>query len=138
MHARDLPDVSMGQISSKWFFDDSECTFLPADMILVRVRIGKVANKESLLATIRGTPVKQGTAGWNCIAWVKEALERVQSDGRALSKHLADWETIRTEAMQYVEKKKAQHRFDGKAHVGAFDKDVVPTWDMMKKKETMA
>ncbi len=68
----------------------------------------------------------QGYEEWNCVSWVQEALSWVAHDGKALGTCRTDWKYVRDTAMEYVAKKAAEHRFDGKAQ---FDSRVVLTWD---------
>ena len=74
---------------------------------------------------IRKAPIKPGEPGWNCVIWVKEALTALQADGKALGTSNVNWNAVRDAAMWYVEKKKAEHRFDGK---GNYDSSKAPTW----------
>ncbi|KAJ5189668.1 hypothetical protein N7491_008287 [Penicillium cf. griseofulvum] len=50
---------------------------------------------------------------WNCVFWVKEALEVIKVDPKALGTSVVGWERVRNEAMAYCQRKKDQHRFDG-------------------------
>lgn len=107
-------------------------------MLLVRIMIGKVADMDRLIAAFENTPIRGGQPGydqWNCVAWIQEALELAQRDGKALGAAVTDWGSVRDTAMWYVEKKKNEHRFDGQAH---FDQSKAPTWDILEKRETIA
>lgn len=105
-------------------------------MLLVRVTIGKVKDKSRLESIFRNIPVRPQVAGWNCVAWVKEAVETALQDEKALgtSKKKLDWKSIRDVAMWYVEKKKSAHRFDGQ---GQYDQNKAATWDMLEGVERM-
>lgn len=70
-------------------------------MLLVRVMVGNVEDGNRLVEILRGTPTPQGQAGWNCVSWVKDTLERVKVDGRALGTSVIEWETVRRESMGY-------------------------------------
>lgn len=72
------------------------------------------------------------------MAWVKEALETLAKDGKALGSAVTDWEIVRDTSLRYVREKKAAHRFDGKAEDGQYDRMIVPTYDLLEKRETMA
>jgi hypothetical protein len=54
-------------------------------MLLVRIMIGKVEDNSRLAVILQNTPIRQGQPGRNCVWWIKEALERVKEDGRAIS-----------------------------------------------------
>jgi hypothetical protein len=114
---------------SVWEYEERESTMMPTSMLLVRVMIGKVKDRNRLESLLRNTPVRPGIDGWNCVAWVKEALEIALCDKKVMGnpKHL-DWDAVRDTAMWYVEQKKAEHRFDGQRN---FDQTKVATWDMI-------
>ncbi len=46
-----------------------------------------------------------------------------------------DWKIVRDTAMRYIEGKKTQHRFDGKAPKGQFDTRKPATCDLLTGKE---
>ena len=73
-------------------------------------------------------------AGWNCVDWIKEGLDALASTG-ALGTSIIDWQTVRDATISYVEKKKAQHRFDGQAATRRFDSSKVPTYNLLDKSE---
>jgi hypothetical protein len=39
--------------------------------------------------------------GWNCVGWVKDALELLKADPRALVTSVIEWEIVRDAAMAY-------------------------------------
>ena len=100
-------------------------------MLRVRVMVSKVADENRLAQNLRAIPIRQNLQGWNCVAWVKEALESLNADATALCTRV-DWETMRTETMEYCQKKTDQNRFDGQ---GSFDLAKAPTYDSIKRKE---
>ncbi|KAG7114480.1 hypothetical protein HYQ46_011770 [Verticillium longisporum] len=102
---------------------------MATSMLLVRIMIGKVKDRNILESLLKNTPIQHGVDGWNCVVWVKEALEKALSDKKVLgSPKNINWDGIRDTAMRYVEQKKAEHRFDGQ---GSFDQSKVATWDMI-------
>lgn len=111
-----------------WHYEGREVAMVPTSMLLVRVLIGKVKNMSRLRKIIKDTPVRAEDEGWNCVGWVKEAATAVLEDGKALGTKARDWMAIKDTAMQYVEKKKASHRFDGSR---TFDPTKAATWDML-------
>ncbi|KAE8152095.1 hypothetical protein BDV25DRAFT_151723 [Aspergillus avenaceus] len=117
---------------SEWVFQEIECSRQVASMLLVRVLVGKVKDRSQLSETMRAVSIRSGEEGWNCVSWVEEALEKVTAHGKILSSNVAEWETIRNEAMRYCQLKKDEHRFDGKKN---YDMSKVPTYDMMQSKE---
>lgn len=131
-HAKERPKPGGG---SDWFFEERESLLAPTSMLLVRVLVGKVVDGDRLVGILRNTPLRQGQPGWNCVAWVKEALETLKDDGKALGTKVLQWEIVRNEAMSYCQRKKDQHRFDGQ---GNFDIKKAPTYDLIQRKEVIA
>ncbi|KAI9927113.1 hypothetical protein ASPWEDRAFT_298429 [Aspergillus wentii DTO 134E9] len=119
---------------SKWCFKEQSCALNATSMLLVRVMIGKVEDRKSLVGILHKTPIRQGEEGWNCVSWVKEALETLQADDKTLGTSVVEWQKVRDEAMEYCQRKKDQHRFDGQ---GDFDMSKPPTYDLIRRKETI-
>jgi len=46
----------------EWAFQERECPLEPTSMLLVRVMIGKVEDKNRLAEILRQTPIKQGSS----------------------------------------------------------------------------
>jgi hypothetical protein len=128
-HAKEKLGLAGG---SEWFFEERECSLIPTSMLLVRIMVGKVADGNRLVEILRNTPIRQGQPGWNCVLWVKEALEMLKVDPKALGTSVVEWEKVCSGAMDYCQRKKDQHRFDGQ---GNFDKKKVPTYDLIERKE---
>lgn len=123
MHAK---DTSFKPGGSEWVFEEIESSMQATRQILARVVIAKVADRERLFQILRSVPVIQANPAWNCVIWVKEALAAVQADGKAIGTAKLDWQTVRDAAMEYVEKKKEAHRFDGKVQYDTMAGDVRP------------
>jgi hypothetical protein len=123
------------QNKTEWVLDEQDISLRPTSMILVRIMIGKVEDKARLVSVLRNTPMRQGLPGWNCVTWVKEVLEGLKADGRAMGTSVLEWESVRNVAMSYCQRKKVQHRFDG---LGSYDLNKVPTYDLIERKETIA
>ncbi|KAH7890943.1 hypothetical protein F5I97DRAFT_1976300 [Phlebopus sp. FC_14] len=118
----------------QWLFEEREIGLHATHMLLVRITIAKIANRDRLADILRNVPIRQGTPGWNCVGWVKEALERLKNDSEALGTNVIDWEKVRHTAMEYCQQKKDGNRFNGQ---GNFDPTKPPTYDLMVKKETI-
>lgn len=97
-------------------------------MLLVRVMIGKVEKKDRLENVMRSVPVVQGDVAWNCVVWIREALKRLQEDGKAMGTAMLEWQTVRNATMEYAQRKRSQHRFDGQ---GNFDMQKAATFDLL-------
>ncbi|GAQ09302.1 hypothetical protein ALT_6623 [Aspergillus lentulus] len=80
-HAKERPKAGGG---TEWFFEESECSPAPSSMLLVRIMIGKVVDANLLVGILQNTPNRQGHPGWNCVFWVKEALEKLKVNPSAL------------------------------------------------------
>ncbi|KAL9103654.1 MAG: hypothetical protein Q9163_001313 [Psora crenata] len=132
-HAKDKSRAS-GQ--SVWEFEERGLTVgMATQMLLVRILVGKVDKSNRLRDILRRVPVVQGDRSWNCVIWVKNALEALQKDGKAMGTCQLDWKIIRDTSMRYIQHKKKQHRFDGKAE---FDISNSATFDMPEGRETIA
>lgn len=119
---------------SEWYFDECKCRLVQTSMLLVRIMIAKVKDNDQLTSILRSTPIRQGESGWNCISWVKEALEKLEADKQALGTSVTEWASVRDGAMSYCQTKKDQHRFDGQ---GDFDMGKAPTYNLMEGVETI-
>lgn len=117
---------------SEWYFEERTGSIEANGMLLVRIMIAKIAKRERLVDILRGVPVRQDEPGWNCVGWVKEALENLCANGEVLGTSRVVWQNIRDAAMWYVEKKKREHRFDGQ---GNFNRKMVATYDTIEQKE---
>ncbi|OAA58996.1 hypothetical protein SPI_06198 [Niveomyces insectorum RCEF 264] len=87
---------------------------------------------------LRSVPIRGATEGWNCVAWVREALDMVAKNDMAMGTAVLDWTTVRDAAMKYSREKIDNHRFDGKATAATFDKDLAPTYDLLEGKEVVS
>ncbi|OJJ99168.1 hypothetical protein ASPACDRAFT_43830 [Aspergillus aculeatus ATCC 16872] len=96
---------------SEFIFEESEVS---PQMVLVRIAIAKIMDKDRAVELLR------------------EALDALNADSRALGTRILDWESVRDAAMEYCQRKKDQHRFDGK---GDFNMGVIPTYDLMVGRE---
>lgn len=74
---------------------------VPTSMLLVRIMVGKVKSMSRLRSIFESTPVRPEVEGWNCVAWVREALLAAIRDSRAMGTSASDWESVRDTAMWY-------------------------------------
>lgn len=103
--------------------------------LLVRIVVAKVTDMDRLRAAIRSVPIVQNDLSWTCITWLKNALEAVQADGKAVGTSQLDWEIVRRTAKSYIQGKKDAHRFDGKSD---FDMTKTATYDLLEGREIVA
>ncbi|USW48119.1 hypothetical protein Slin15195_G014380 [Septoria linicola] len=143
-HAKDLiifDDSAKGKetVKTGFQFEERQIWMTAIDLIVVRVLIAKVLDRDRLLDVLRGTRVKKhgDAGGWNSVTWTKDALDRLTREDGILGTSVIEFETVRHTAMWYVDEKTSQHRFDGKA-TGTFDKAKVPTWDLLHDRELEA
>ena len=87
-------DRLVGPGRMQWEFEER---LTAANMALVRIMVGKVANAARLVQTIRGVPVKQDDPQWNCISWVKQVLQALETHGGRLGEVLK-WSVFYTES----------------------------------------
>ncbi|KAM0433314.1 hypothetical protein ACHAPT_004190 [Fusarium lateritium] len=116
-----------------WKYDKTNITMMPTSMILVRVLVGKIKSLSRLDAIIEKTSIRPKQASWNCVIWVKEALQAATQDGEALEGAGTDWATARDIAMRYAGEKIEAGRF-----TNFFDFVKVPTWDGIENEQLEA
>ncbi|KAK8879047.1 hypothetical protein PGQ11_000341 [Apiospora arundinis] len=132
-HVKNFVGSQNGVVGSMWQYEEVEVALAPVNRLLVRVMVAKVKDKDRLQAIFRGIPIRPDVQGWNCVGWVKEAMEALASDSQALGTSRTNWTSVRDAAMRYVERKHAEERF-GKN----FDSTKIPTWDLIVGKEVIA
>lgn len=120
------------QLQSAWHFEEAGISRSPERVLLARVVVAKAVDRDRLLTVLRSVPVRQGVEGWNCVAWVREALELLREDGSVLGTAKLEWAVVRDAVMGYVGRKKGAHRFAGE---GGFDMSRVATWDSIEERE---
>lgn len=132
-HVKNFVGSQNGVVGSMWQYEESGVPMAPVNGLLVRVVVAKVNDKDRLQVIFRGIPTRPDVQGWNCVGWVKEAMEALASDPQALGTSRTDWTTVRNTTMRYVEEKHAEGRFGRK-----FDSTKIPTWDLMVGREVVA
>ncbi|KAI0470303.1 hypothetical protein F4859DRAFT_515829 [Xylaria cf. heliscus] len=118
--------------SPVWTYEERNIKLNASQMLLVRVVIGKILDLSRLQNIFASISIRQGTPGWDCVEWAKEAVETILGDDRALGTSAGNWGSVRDTVMWYIGYKKDAHRFDGQAK---YDMTKVPTWDMLDAKE---
>ena len=118
----------------QWVFEEQHIGLGATNLFLVRVMIGKVKKKRRLVNALRSIPIRQSEDGWNCVIWVRQALEALQADGKALGTAVVEWSKVRDAAMTYCQKKRDEHRFD---KYGNYDMSKVATYDLIQRRETI-
>ncbi|KAI1438274.1 hypothetical protein GGR50DRAFT_485993 [Xylaria sp. CBS 124048] len=135
-HAREKLVIagSPPRAQTVWAYDEAAVPLQRTAMVLVRIMIGKVKDRNRLRRIFQNIPLRPDVPDWNCVGWVQEAVETAFQDGEALGSCAKSWTAVRDTAMWYIAEKRAVHRFDSQA-VGRFDLKRTATWDMLKDKE---
>jgi hypothetical protein len=111
-HAKEFPK-SPGP-GFEFRFEERPVSMMPVDTILVRIMLAKVENTHKLAPLLRQVPVGQREeGGWNCVAWVREALLRIERSEGVVGTRVLGWEDVREAALSYCRQKRDQRRFDG-------------------------
>ncbi|KAG6848118.1 hypothetical protein H0H93_003234 [Arthromyces matolae] len=132
LHAVERISNLEGEGHTNWEFESRAVGMEATATILVRVLIAKINDMNRTIAILESIPIRGEQDGWNCVGWVKEAMETLQKDEKALGTARTDWPTVRQTALSYVNKKISEHRFDGKATPGQFDMSKVATFDLLE------
>jgi hypothetical protein len=131
-HAKEFPKA-LGP-GFEFRFEERHVSMMPVDMILVRIMLAKVKDTNKLTLLLRQIPIAQREeGGWNCVAWVREALFCIERSEGVVGTSVLGWEDVREAALSYCRQKRHQRRFDG---TGKYDPTQVPTFDIILMKET--
>lgn len=118
-----------------WQFEEAQVQNMRnPDNLLVRILIAKVKDEARLAEIFRNVPVVQDDPSWRCRTWVRNALEAINQDGRAVGTSILDWGQIETVARQYAGDKTEAGRFRDSSLL----QQPKPTWDMLQERETVA
>lgn len=129
--------IQPGVSGQPWVFEssrlgDSETRF----RLLTRVLIAKIGDPSSIDASLRSVPVVQGDPDFNCISWVRSAIETLNAHGVLSVSKFVDWSTIDQQCKDYVAKKKQAGRWSSSPTSDSKHKFVkIPTWDMLQGRE---
>lgn len=117
-HVKNTIQIIDDQVSQPWQLEQFTTPDISYDpRLLVCVVIGKIVSLDLVEKLISQTPVYQvdhpdveKARSFNCLSWVRDALERVRLSGAVSS--LPDWGTIHKGALGYVHRKKLEGRWD--------------------------
>lgn len=114
-------------------FSNEETHTGPTGGLLIRVIVGKIKDHDRLQSIFDHIPLRNlEDPTWNCVGWVKEALQTATSDSRAVGTCVKDWNLIRETAMRYIARKEAIGRF---SLPEVYNPEKAPTWDMLQNIE---
>lgn len=110
-------------------------------MLLVRIQLASVTDVGRLEEVLGSVSVRQGLEGWNCVSWVREALEaleqneRVGGEGKRClgGQSCLDMDVLAGLAQGYADDKKKGGRWSG-----VIADNRVPLWDAVAGKELIS
>jgi hypothetical protein len=99
LHAR---NYFSGPDSVTWFFEQLHVDAKGTSKLLTTTPIGKVVDMDRLLEILRDIPIPQNEPDWNCVNWMREALDEISHDQTALEIEGlgADWQALRDSVMK--------------------------------------
>ena len=77
-HAKDRTSATGAK---EWRFESVEASIQATSMILIRITVAKILKPEQVEMILKAIPVVQNDPTWNCITWVKNALEELHKSG---------------------------------------------------------
>lgn len=102
---------------------------------LARITIGKILDFDALKRILEHVPVRQGDPNWRCRQWVRDAVAALANSTGVIgtSVDLKDWAFIEGEVTQYGKGKTLAGRYSKEG----FDQSVLPTYDLIARKEVV-
>ncbi|KAF2222573.1 hypothetical protein BDZ85DRAFT_313592 [Elsinoe ampelina] len=77
----------------------------PRSTCLVAVLVAKIEDEARLDAILCGVPVVQNDPNWRCRAWVRDAVNAIAADGRAVGTSELVWAEVEDTAKAFVGRK---------------------------------
>ncbi|PGH34185.1 hypothetical protein GX50_02959 [[Emmonsia] crescens] len=130
--------IQPGVDGQPWMFEESRLDESSTRFrLLVRVLIAKIADPVKLPSSLRNVALIQNTPDWTCRVWVMEALSQLELDGvLSPGRQISGWSEIEKECRWYVDKKKAENRWEVSklrdADHGDPQSIKIPTWDLLR------
>lgn len=131
LHVKNTLQTVDGQVLQPWRFERVELSDIAEDArLLACAVIGKVCSQAEVETAIEQTPVDQieGGGEFNCLTWVRDALERARLSSGVSG--LLSWEVIQPGALEYVNTKKKQGRWDAGQNT-----ERTPVMDLLTARE---
>jgi hypothetical protein len=109
LHAR---NYLSGPESVTWFFEEIRVQAKGTSKLLATIPLGEIVDMDHLLEILRDTPIHQGEVNWNCVSWIRKALDDLSHDSTAitLGALARDWPTLRDSAMEAAAQKAVQYQ----------------------------
>jgi hypothetical protein len=133
---------SSGEATQPWRYERTIATDVEAEpRLLARIIIAKVAKSaDEVQRILDGVPIyqvedleKAEGQTFTCKTWVRDVLRELIGQ-RALAANAGEWEVVEREALEYLDRKRAQGRWDAAWKGGS----GTPLMDLLEGKEIIA
>ena len=106
-HARDF---FSSPEQTRWFYEEIHVDARGTPKLLAKTLLGDIHGMERLFEALRDVPLVQQTAGWNCISWIRGALDAIEEDGEVLSgdSYIRDWVELKMLVLDAADAEKAR------------------------------
>jgi hypothetical protein len=130
-----------GKATQPWRYERTTITNIEAEpRLLARITIAKVAKSPvEVQRILDGVPIyqvedldKAEAQTFTCKTWVRDVLRELSSQG-ALSANPGEWDVVERKALAYLDKKRAQGRWDVTWKGGS----GIPLMDLLEGRENV-
>jgi hypothetical protein len=136
-HVKNTLRTIAGKAVQDWRFERVDVSnILLEHRLLVRIVIAKMTSTDAFESILEAVPIYQvndpnqvHAQSFSCLTWVRAALEELRNQGAVVK--LREWDSIQKNALEYVERKIKEGRWNG---VWAGEAGV-PTLDLLSGKE---
>lgn len=111
-HCKNIIQSKDGTISMPWTFEATNVNSNNDHRLLVRMALGKIRKPDRVESSMRKVPIRQDDPCFNCVEWVRLALAQMELDDLLGTDVKLDWDRIKGKALEYVQEKKRQGRFE--------------------------
>lgn len=82
LHARDF---FSSPEETHWLYEEMHVDAKGTPLLLTQTLIGDVIDTDRLFEVLRDVPLQQDTPGWNCVSWIRAALDAMAEEPEVLS-----------------------------------------------------
>jgi hypothetical protein len=109
VHAR---NYFSGPESVTWYFEEVHVLAKGTSKLLTSIPIGEIVDMDNLLEILRDIPIRQEDVEWNCVTWIRQALDDLSHDSSAIKLEAIgrDWPKLRDSVMEAAAQKAAQYQ----------------------------
>jgi hypothetical protein len=95
-----------------WYYEEAHVAAKGTSKLLATIPVGEVVDMDKMLEILRDIPIQQGDVEWNCVSWMKMAVDELSHDGTALEIHDLgkDWQSLRDSAIWAADQKANQYQ----------------------------